>query len=134
MLNEQYIIDEKATLIRDRRIREVEYLILTYTDKTKNKAIELMAKFQDLIVSDSDVGFEAFATEWNDYRKSLIDDEVAKIGTDQDKDKTILNKYTNNNAYSIEHGVALAKKAIDDSELVFKKTLSFTSTNSQFDT
>lgn len=133
MLNEQYILDEKATLIRDRRIREVEYISLTYTDKTKNKAIELMADFETRLLENPNLDFEEFATEWKDYRKSLIDEEVAKIGTDQDKDKTILNKYTSNNAYSIERGVELAKKAIDDVELVVKKTLSFTSSNSQFD-
>jgi hypothetical protein len=134
MLNEQYILDVKSSLIRDKKMREVEYLTITYTDSTKLKAVSLMKEFEAAIRADANADFATFAASWNAYKKELIDKEIAKIGTDDDKTKTIENKYTNNNAYSIEYGKQQAYKAIDDSKLVTTKTLSFTSTNAAFDT
>lgn len=127
ILNEEYIFADPNGLdfFVDTEIREVEYFYMT-------KIVDERFDYVSMIEENGAVSLESIETLWKDFLKSEIDTEVAKIGTDDDKYKTIENKYSGNNTYPVAHGVYLAKLAIDNADYTYEKVI--TDTDSTFST
>lgn len=125
LLNEEYVLDEYATLFEITEIREVEYFYLDAATIVTNDEITQIQNYINQIRNDVDgvVNLADFANAWKTYRKNEIDVEAARIGTTADANKTIENKYTNSNSYPISYGVERAKANIDAAEYYTKKII-----------
>lgn len=134
ILNEEYVLDEYATLFETTEIREVEYFYLDSATIVKNDEVNQIQNYINTIraTGNEDQNLEEFADLWKTYRKNEIDLEAAKIGTTNDTTKSIEAKYTNSNSYPVAYGVERAKANIDSTNYYVKKVI--LSTDSTFST
>ncbi len=123
ILNEEYVLDEYATLFEITEIREVEYIYIDAATIVLNDEINQIQSYINDIRADGNANLEDFADAWKDYKKNEIDVEAARIGTAADESKSIESKYTNSNSYTIAYGVERAKALIDNAEYYVNKVI-----------
>ncbi len=123
ILNEEYVLDEYATLFEITEIREVEYIYIDAATIVLNDEINQIQSYINDIRADGNVNLEDYADAWKTYKKNEIDVEAARIGTAADESKSIESKYTNSNSYTIAYGVERAKALIDNAEYYVNKVI-----------
>lgn len=155
ILNEEYILNEKKDLFKNKEIRQVESFI--YKASKTSIETEYNKIFGDMINSQLDTVEEANALSfetltnadnktmtqiWKDQLVKEVEADIAKIASNdaaisESERKTLIEKYTSSGAYTLAYGKQLeldkiAKQTFTDKKVVTNDDVPFDATINKF--
>lgn len=123
LLKEKYIYDkvleDKENLFATKKVRLVEYLTI---DSTNADALDFVHEWVGKLADDETVTLAKIAEAWEDKLIADLDEQKAKIGTNQDANGSIMKDFTNGYLYSVGEGYKLKKEAIENASY-FESTI-----------
>lgn len=124
LLKEQYIYDVKmadnSELIASRDVREVEYFAIPYTSGSTDALDFMTTAIAELVAGKT---FDELAQEWYDKQITDLEEEYAKISTEDDENYSIYYQFaynSNTGVYynSLEDGLLALKQKIYQNQYV----------------
>lgn len=118
MLNEEYIVAEQASKLKNARYREIEFVYIDFDKENPNETLNRVYAFEEKIkTATAEVNLKELADDWKDYQKDQLDYKAANINNPEvDKNKDFASTFTCSFTKDVETCLKSLKLSIDQTE------------------
>jgi len=123
MLNEEYIVSQQASKIKNARYREIEYVYIDFDKENPQEIYDRVDAFEEKIkTSETTVDLKELADDWKKYQKEQLDYKAANINNPEvDKNKDFASTFTCSFTKDVETCLKSLKLSIDQTEYYSEK-------------
>ncbi len=118
MLNEEYIISEQSSKIKNGRYRTIEYVYIDFDTENPEETLNRVYNFEEKIMnSTTKVDLKELATDWKNHQKEELREDAKHINDPEiDKNKDFASKFTCSFTKDVETCLKSLELSIDNTE------------------
>lgn len=118
MLNEEYIVSQQASKIKNGRYRTVEYVYIDFDKDNPKETLNRVYAFEEKIMNSAEkVELKELANEWKEHQKAELREDAKNINNPEvDKNKDFASKFTCSFTKDVETCLKSLELAIDKTE------------------
>lgn len=123
MLNEEYIVAEQGSKIKNGRYREIEYVYIDFDKENPKETLNRVYAFEEKIMtSETTVNLKELETEWKEHQKAELREDAKHINDPAvDKNKDFASKFTCSFTKDVETCLKSLELSIDKTEYYSEK-------------
>lgn len=123
MLNEEYIVAEQASKIKNGRYRYVEFVYIDFDKDQPKETLERVYAFEEKIMtSETTVDLSELSADWKEYKKEELREDAKNINNPEvDKNKDFASKFTCSFTKDVETCLKSLELSIDKTEYYSEK-------------
>lgn len=125
MLNDEYIVARKSSYFTSTQFRRIETVYVDFESKDEVESTRKLYQYQDALMNGTKT-FEQIEDDWQSFKVSVVNDEIAEAEANTDKKEEMLSKYVCNDVWEVCKNQA--RKAADEKEY-YEEDKIFTNTS-----